>query len=562
MVTLPGLDSPTISEFIAHPDYQQISAFFLGAVFITSLQYSSTWFRGFLQRMGTWVSRSRSKAIDIEDSCSEKISIAQSSKPARAGKHQSLVFTLSICFAFASIAYFGSLLSFSTNDGGALCAFVVAWGGMAAQTARIVGLAILFLELRDLGIPRVEFYAIMGWLCLGMVLVFINNAIGTGITRAFEPLGMAICYRKHFLPTALVSSLLYIFLEIYSLLRLASLIKPGPDRQSHRLSRMKDFRIGRAISLLLLELLTIVPSVKHFTILADFIPLSIGALIVLAAFNLERDAHDDSRSRSDSSASQWSVAPRVGPARLSYISSQRGIPAQLSSSALRSVIPHPFSAQSLNDTTSQEYAWVRQNQHHMRANGSDIVIRTEEGIIQVVEHGKAPTLPGAVVLSHTSVHGSSSNTPQSIPSMRHDQPMSTIVSPIELPDPPAPSPASPPSSILLHPWHRSKRPDSMPVSPRRFSAAESEKSPTSANMGSETASYLIEGYTFPLPPISTPLGRLRRYTTYTLTSPMMSQEGGESQTPVRLLTFESNFRAKDGRPRSALPSPADPILPH
>lgn len=47
-------------------------------------------------------------------------------------------------------------------------AFVVAWGGMASQTAHIIGLVILSLELRELGIPRLEFFCVIGALLIGM----------------------------------------------------------------------------------------------------------------------------------------------------------------------------------------------------------------------------------------------------------------------------------------------------------------------------------------------------------------------------------------------------------
>ncbi|KAG6816154.1 hypothetical protein H0H87_008288 [Tephrocybe sp. NHM501043] len=48
-----------------------------------------------------------------------------------------------------------------------------------------------------------------------MALVFVNNAIGTGALKPFVPLSISICYRKHFLPTALTTSLISLFLEFY-----------------------------------------------------------------------------------------------------------------------------------------------------------------------------------------------------------------------------------------------------------------------------------------------------------------------------------------------------------
>ena len=52
-------------------------------------------------------------------------------------------------------------------------AFVVAWGGMAAQSARLIGLLILSFELRQLGISRWE----------NIVLGFKLEIVGLGATE-------------------------------------------------------------------------------------------------------------------------------------------------------------------------------------------------------------------------------------------------------------------------------------------------------------------------------------------------------------------------------------------
>lgn len=45
-------------------------------------------------------------------------------------------------------------------------AFVIAWGGFATQAACFIGLFILFLELRRLGIKRWEIFMFLVWLVL------------------------------------------------------------------------------------------------------------------------------------------------------------------------------------------------------------------------------------------------------------------------------------------------------------------------------------------------------------------------------------------------------------
>lgn len=85
----------------------------------------------------------------------------------RHGYSNTALFALPLCFLFASVAQFASLLAFPLN-GDATCgpssfihrhkpsqislAFVVAWGGMAAQSGRLVGALIVIFELRKMGI--------------------------------------------------------------------------------------------------------------------------------------------------------------------------------------------------------------------------------------------------------------------------------------------------------------------------------------------------------------------------------------------------------------------------
>lgn len=64
-------------------------------------------------------------------------------------------------------------------------------------------------------------------------------------------------------------------------LRLGALILRQTTLVSQRPAALRDGRIAKGLSLLLLELLTIGPSAVHISLLADFIPLSVGSLIVL-----------------------------------------------------------------------------------------------------------------------------------------------------------------------------------------------------------------------------------------------------------------------------------------
>ncbi len=80
-----------------------------------------------------------------------------------------------------------------------------------------------------------------------------------------------------FLPTSLVGSILNIVLELYILIRILSLMKP-PRLQC---ATIRDTQVVQAGSLLLFDLLVIVPEAVLTGLIAEFIPFSIGALTVL-----------------------------------------------------------------------------------------------------------------------------------------------------------------------------------------------------------------------------------------------------------------------------------------
>ncbi|GLB33850.1 hypothetical protein LshimejAT787_0107340 [Lyophyllum shimeji] len=554
-------DTPDIQEFIAHPDYQQIAAFFLGAVFITSLNHSCLWIRRFFPRIRKWMYRDGGMTTDINHSAYEKASIASSSRFINSGENQSLVFTLSLCFAFASIAYVGSLLSFSPK-GGATCAFLVAWGGMAAQTARLIGLFILLLELKGLGAAKLEVYLTLACLSIAMVLVFVNNAIGTGALRFFAPLDVAICYRKHFLPTALASSFMQFLLELFVLLRLGLLIMRQEILAGPRLAALRDSRIVKALSLLFLELLTIAPSAVHISVLADFIPLSIGALAVLAAFNHKSAGIENYPVLHTDQMTPPTVAPVPTPGRSGWFS--RGsfrssstpntvTQGHMVRPAAPATIRHPFSAQYLNDTTS---ASPRHNQQ-LESAVNTATPSIHSGVIQTVERSAALARARAVVVSPADI--------EAMPQMPQQRPPEVLLHSLTpgvetANEPPLPvpqsvsSPSSSPTSILMHPWHERRQPrNARVVSRLSFDGSEEVRgirSSTSTKGSTERTSYILRGSTFSMPPVPSPSAAMRRYSSATLTSPMFSQEGGEGSQPrphVQLLTFESNFRTSGER---------------
>jgi hypothetical protein len=76
-------------------------------------------------------------------------------------------------------------------------------------------------------------------------------------------------------------SVMFMSLELYIIGRLLSLIAPPFLELKHRIGAVTDTRVLRALSLLLLELFLLVPGVKFIGTVGEFVPFSVGALIVL-----------------------------------------------------------------------------------------------------------------------------------------------------------------------------------------------------------------------------------------------------------------------------------------
>ena len=87
--------------------------------------------------------------------------------------------------------------------------------------------------------------------------------------------------RFSFLPVSLSLSLLFALLEAYCLGRFINLLCPSFLRMRHQLDALRDARILRTLGLLVLDILTIVPDAVPTNVLGDYIPFSIGAVIVL-----------------------------------------------------------------------------------------------------------------------------------------------------------------------------------------------------------------------------------------------------------------------------------------
>jgi len=152
-----------VNDYISHPDYRLVAAFFLGWVFLSSLRH--VWFSAFLQEL-MWAlyeiaNRLRGRAVTSERFPQEK--------PGDASAHRSsleqrdgLVLILCLGFMLASLASFLSLLTFYPYGSRGACAFVIAATSIASQVARVFGLVILIHNLKNRSVRTWELRIFFG----------------------------------------------------------------------------------------------------------------------------------------------------------------------------------------------------------------------------------------------------------------------------------------------------------------------------------------------------------------------------------------------------------------
>lgn len=295
------LDS-TVRELLNHPDFRSISTFFLGWAFFSSLHHvqDSVFMRIQVRRCKGLFAHAHSggrpvTAMEAGQEHTEYLADrkhdpwytrnADSIERLRREESATLTFLLSVSFGIASLSQFFSLLSFGPGQTSETsCAFVIAFGDIASQGARIIGLLLLGFELRRRHVVRWEFWLILICLVIVFALVFGDIAAGIGLVYRVAPSSVFVCFRKLYLPTSLPMSLITIILEVYLIVRFILLSAP----RHLAFAALEDVHLVQAGSLLLLDILTIVPNSTKTNTLAQYIPFSIGAILVLAAFNARK----------------------------------------------------------------------------------------------------------------------------------------------------------------------------------------------------------------------------------------------------------------------------------
>ncbi|KAK0468409.1 uncharacterized protein EV420DRAFT_1504326 [Desarmillaria tabescens] len=350
------MGAPNSSNSSEQPDHRQVATFFLGWVFITAINNMAT--SAILQNVVARVfSRFRRSSCDHPkiDHCDDG-----SGSPFKLMTDcPILLFTLSSFFMSASITSFVSLLSFDSGpEMQPLCQFVVAWSGLSVQFARLVALFLLLFALRRSGIKLLETVIYLAWLLIGLGLEFAIFTISIGTVKLVQ--SEELCYRERdkVLPLSLAASSVFLMLEIYVIGR--TLVLTHSHTQGQR-EWLGDIHVVQACSLLVFDLMTVLPSAVFIGVLGEFIPLSIGSVLVLVCFNrrnrpAETSPSFDSVTPSSEFSQDLPFEKENNPHGLTVIPMPPRISRFTMGAIARPLSPipplpmHPYSAQCLDDT--------------------------------------------------------------------------------------------------------------------------------------------------------------------------------------------------------------------
>ncbi|KIY71477.1 hypothetical protein CYLTODRAFT_441285 [Cylindrobasidium torrendii FP15055 ss-10] len=455
-----GTPSPTVIEVGEHPDHRQIATFFLGWLLSSSLQTFLS--SGAIRHLFRTTVRA---STDFENGSSDN-------SPHISYVHPLTLATLCFCFGSAGIAQFGSLLSFN-HDFDVACSFAVAWGAISANFGRLVPLTIILCSLRRLGIGKIESAAYLAWMLAGLALVFVTTGTGIGSLSEYARLGIFLCDRNHNLALSLSTSLIYSLIELYAISRL--LFLTYSPTQSVR-QWIFSLPILRSTSLLILELLTVVPSAIFTGILGEFIPFAVGATFVLAIFGIQPRPRAHITDAEVPHQDDMIYVPSIKPPP-STVNPQYNVQSVVYS------IRHPYSMYYEDDHSVLHRSNTLRTARSSRTFDSRSLRSASEAIVEVARRarypfnrqshfeGDAPPMPYASTLSlgptaifdmtGTRQPGSDDGIkPESVPVTPAHAPPASLLDPLRLQ-----SRFSTPTTSLAP----SSPPPSLPTSPRRIS---------------------------------------------------------------------------------------------
>ncbi|VDB85373.1 unnamed protein product [Peniophora sp. CBMAI 1063] len=277
------------ADYQAHPDFRTITSFTLGWVFLLACRHvGHAPFTRTLGRASCIIFLPTQKRIQDVESTNKPLSLmhmdladvtsTHSTRDGPAGQ-RILAFLLYWALVVSSMAQFLSLLVFGNGFRyESLCAATLGVGTASSVIARVLGILILSFELQRRFNATIYELTTVWFLLLSVLGVTGGNVFfSLGQVTVLPNIGdAAICVKQHFMPTSLTISLALIILELFTLARLLIGLSLPRD--------LLDIRVSRAVALLVFDLVVLVPDAVASNVLGDFIPFSVGAVALLAAF--------------------------------------------------------------------------------------------------------------------------------------------------------------------------------------------------------------------------------------------------------------------------------------
>jgi hypothetical protein len=219
--------------------------------------------------------------------------------------------------------------------------------------------------------------------------------------------------RNRLLAPAAIAFALYLVIQLYFIARLW-IIFSGPQRQ--RFDIVTDARMMRPITLILFEALALIPSVTIVDAVGEFIPFSVGVLLVLAAFAAKsRLSFSDIQLHSDpvidivprpwapNPAPRHSVAPSWIPPTAPPANQDRQRLSMITDGL--TIARHPFAASALRDKTILRTGYDSPDRRTSRISSTTGMTSTEEGVVQTVDNSRKPlSMRGQLVTAPDSSH--------------------------------------------------------------------------------------------------------------------------------------------------------------
>ncbi|KZT39636.1 hypothetical protein SISSUDRAFT_1045329 [Sistotremastrum suecicum HHB10207 ss-3] len=302
---------PSPTEFAQHPDFRPTSCFFLGWVFYASLihLYRSALVSSIVARVSSLISRN---VEDVRQVTINATGVLYWQEKARPWDSESLSGTprtgiwnadlplfITASILLAVLSQFLTLLPYNSTNGTTACSLFTAAVIVAYQAGRLVGSFKLGTDLRELGVSQLETRLFWVWSFFTILFILAAVVLDAGYLQDITQLpGFSFCHRNRSLVVALLSGIINLSADLYCLARLLTLTTPAFLKTRHMSQGFFDHRLIQASSLLIFDIIWTIDLSRALSSVAENVPWSLAALVVLECFNYRPTPIPDGRTAS------------------------------------------------------------------------------------------------------------------------------------------------------------------------------------------------------------------------------------------------------------------------